>query len=122
MMASVCGFPIKNEPITSVAIPVRGYGWSVGSPAPMATKQGTTITLSGRFVASSVGGTGDQQNAGILPVGYRPHQDKSVYKNVTVGGVATTMQIIGWTGVLQLSLVGTMSGVLDLTGITFSTT
>lgn len=104
---------------TSAPIPVRGYGWSIGSPAPTATKQGNLVTLSGVFVASGVAGSGDQQNAGVLPVGYRP--SSSVQVSVYVGNTQTWLYIHA-TGVLQLSIGSgvTLNGNLNLSGISFS--
>lgn len=119
MPGVVAGFPKKTEVPTSVAIPARGLGWSQGSPVPTATKLGTTVTLSGRFVAAGVAGTGDQQNAGVLPEGYRPSSELQF--PVMVGAKTTTLTIQYWWGGLNLNLPSTMTGVLDLTGISFTT-
>lgn len=103
---------------SSAAIPVRGYGWSIGSPAPVATKRGSTVTLSGIFVASGIAGSGEQQNAGTLPVGYRPSSDLSF--GVYVGNTQTTLYI-ATTGILQVSTSNTaLNGNLNLSGISFS--
>ena len=120
MPGVVAGFPSKPQVPTSELIPKWGAGWSVGSPAPLATRLGTTVTLSGKFIASNVQGSGDQQNAGVLPAGYRPGDDLTF--PVMVGSTATTLTIQHSWGGLNITLVGALNGTLDLTGISFSTT
>lgn len=46
--------------------------WTLGSPAPTATKTGQVVSLSGRFNGTNVSGSGLQQTVGQVPTGYRP--------------------------------------------------
>lgn len=122
MMPGVVAGGVRELPVFTAAIPVQGLGWTYGSPAPKATRQGNVVTLSGQFIASNISGSGDQQNAGILPVGFRPHPDKTETFTVMVGSNSTTMTIYGWTGTIQLATwPNTLNGALDLYGITFTT-